>query len=67
MNIHDEIHRLILRVRWIRWSLRTYKYGDYALSPPGRHQVLSERLATWMPTWAQRQPEAEEDEMSGHM
>ena len=54
MTIHDELHRLILRTRWINWSLRNFQPGDYELG--GRFFVLSERLSRWKPTWEQRNP-----------
>jgi len=53
MNIHDELHRLVLRKRWIRWSLKHYRLGDYNF-PNGRHIILSRRLADFKPTWKQR-------------
>jgi hypothetical protein len=56
MNINAEFHRLVLRARWIRWSLRNHQPGDYKV-PTGRHIRLSARLTAWRPTWQQRQPE----------
>jgi len=56
LGIHEEMHRLVLRSRWLRWSLRNYTPGCYR-EGYGRHWVLSERLARWRPTWAQRQAE----------
>ena len=66
MNIHEELHRLVLRQRWIRWSLRNYKPGDYRRNgPKGRMQILSERLTAAKPTFWNR-PENDEnvDEMT---
>lgn len=58
LGIHEELDRLVLRKRWIRWSLRNYKYGDYRLGRNGkrvgRHVILSERLTRWKPTFEQR-------------
>ena len=57
MTIHEELHRLVLRKRWIDWSLRNYRAGDYRLYPPGRMQVLSDRLTRIKPMWEQRHME----------
>ena len=54
MTIHEELHRLVLRKRWIDWSRRNYRDGDYELHPPGRHIVLSARLNRIKPTWDHR-------------
>ena len=51
MNIHDEMHRLVLRSRWIRWSLKRFKEGDRRYRWRLR---LSGRLSRWRPTWEQR-------------
>ena len=61
MTINEELHRLILRKRWLRWSLRNWKPGYYRYSSNpnsdelGRHLILSARLTRWKPTWAERQ------------
>ena len=60
LGIHEELHRLVLRKRWINWSLRNYRFGDYMLNG-GRHIVLSKRLTDAKPTWEQRNvPNGEE-------
>ena len=51
-GIHEEIHRMILRKRWINWSVNNYSFGDYAKG--GRHVKLSQRLTAWKPNWMQR-------------
>lgn len=70
MKIHEELDRVILRTRWIRWSLRNYRDGDYRLGKNGRAAgrmiTLSGRLSRHRPTWTERQPEAVE-EMEGHI
>lgn len=48
MTIHDKLHALVLRKRWIRWSRRNYRHGDYSLRG-GRMQRLSARLTKWRP------------------
>ena len=55
--IHEELHRLVLRARWIRWSLRNYRLGDYRIG--SRHMVLSERLTKAKPTYQQRKREGD--------
>jgi hypothetical protein len=61
LPIHEELHRLILRKRWIRWSQRNYKFGDYMLYAGGkiggRHVMLSMRLTMAKPTYEQRKSE----------
>jgi len=47
-DIHEGINRLVLRRRWILWSLRNYRPGDY-FAKGGRHIMLSERLHKWKP------------------
>jgi hypothetical protein len=53
VDVHDELNRLILRQRWIKWSLKNHRPGDYNLKR-GRHIMLSRRLTAWRPTWCQR-------------
>lgn len=57
LGIHEELHRVILRKRWMLWSLR---------GPDGRLRrnrlrrdvpsllKLSRRLDEWKPTWHSR-------------
>jgi hypothetical protein len=62
-DVHDELRRLVLRARWIRWSLRNYRDGDYKKGT-GRHMVLSDRLSRIAPTWEERGGNnASEDEL----
>jgi hypothetical protein len=58
LDIHEELDRVILRTRWIKWSMRTYQPGDYDV-PDGRHLRLEKRLEDAKPTWEQRQAEPE--------
>ena len=48
MNIHDAIHRLVLRKRWLNWSSRNYFVGCYSY-PFGLHVMLSNRLTAFRP------------------
>ncbi len=54
LGITEELHRLILRRRWVLWMLRNCKLGDYNISD-GRNFMLSRRLTKWKPTWLERQ------------
>ena len=56
LGIHEELHLLILRSRWIKWSLRNYEPGCYKM-PDGKHIRLSARLSEFAPTWEERQEE----------
>lgn len=56
LGIHEELGRLVLRARWIRWSLRNYSPGVYRLRD-GKHIALSRRLTEFKPTWDERQQE----------
>ena len=47
LYIHEGLFRIILRQRWIRWSLRNWKPGCYG--PGGRHVIRSQRLHRWKP------------------
>jgi hypothetical protein len=44
--IHERLHALILRKRWINWCLRMMPFY-----PMERMLMLSERLAKWRPTY----------------
>ena len=62
LNIHEELHRLILRKRWILWSQRNYRWGCYKRDGTGKHSILSERLSAVKPMWEQRnEPDMEMD------
>ncbi len=58
-DIHEEVHRLILRSRWLRWYLRYPNDG-----PPKKTEKklmrLSQRLSRWKPCWEER-PEREDE------
>lgn len=47
IDIHERLNRIVLRKRWILWSLRNLKHGDYR--PNGRHMKLSARLQAAKP------------------
>jgi hypothetical protein len=49
MNINEEMHRLVLRKRWINWYLRNWKPGKNK-----KWKRLSKRLSRWKPTYQER-------------
>ncbi len=51
MTINEEMHRLVLRGRWVKWVNRTNAVRRMG---PFRLVVLSERLSRWRPVWDQR-------------
>lgn len=53
IDLHEDLHRLILRKRWMRWSKHNYRQGDYRY-PDGRHMMLSARLTRSKPTFDER-------------
>lgn len=64
LGVHEEVQRLVLRARWLRWSLRNYRSGDYRW-PGGRHVRLSGRLTKARPMWCERH--AAEDHDAGEI
>ncbi len=55
MDVHDELHRWVLRRRWVRWYLRHWRPGGRPMLD--RMLRLSARLTRWRPTWTERQRE----------
>lgn len=58
MNIHDELHRLILRRRWTKWAHRQLLTCNRKQVGNMKYRLgcLSCRLARLKPTWEQRWP-----------
>lgn len=53
MNIHEELHRLVLRHRWMRWALRYGKQNGFR--PHLTYFLrLSRRLTRHKPIWSER-------------
>lgn len=49
VDLHEELHRLVLRARWCNWLIRSGR------NPSSRRvRVLSKRLDRWKPTWELR-------------
>ena len=67
--IHDELHRVVLRTRWVRWvdrQLRDRPWQAGQVDVRAAHFVkLSDRLTKWRPTWEERQFD-EKDTKASH-
>lgn len=60
MNLHEELHRVILRIRWLRWINRVVNTRRRYRCSSKRVQRLSERLSNWRPIWNERQDDEPE-------
>lgn len=57
LGVCEEMQRLVLVSRWIRWALRNYRAGEFA-NLSSRMRQLSARLK---PTWEQRNERSKRD------